>query len=459
MATLAEKQTDLNRLLIIGMGFVCLFLGWLISQTSVFISIGVVLGVAVFLVMLVNTRVGLFILIFSMLFSPELTVAGSAVIRVDDILLIMLLFVWLAKGAILENVGLIHKTPLNMYIAAYVGITFFSTMVAVLDGQAKFLSGFLFVLKYMEYYIIFFMVINQIKNLEDETLPRHLIMAIFLTAFAVSLYAMAHFGGGERISAPFEGERKEPNTLGGYMLIIASLAFGLIQSNISVKHRRYLLVLLGMVFVTILATLSRSTYAALVPTIFMFVLLSKYKNWLVLLLCLSMFAVPFVIPKDVAKRVMYTFTQEQKKHYRQVKVGGVRLDTSTSERVEQWQNVGRDIQNRPLFGYGTTGYSFVDGQYIKVLIDSGVFGLAAFLALMYQIFKHSLKIYREAEDPYMKGTAMGFLCAFVGLLTHALSSNTFIIIRIMMPFCLIMGVVFMIPEFEKFRKEKSLETA
>jgi hypothetical protein len=48
-------------------------------------------------------------------------------------------------------------------------------------------------------------------------------------------------------------------------------------------------------------------------------------------------------------------------------------------------------------------------------------------------------------DPIDRGLAMGFIAGTVGLLAHAIGSNTFTIIRIMEPFWLFAGIVVMLP--------------
>jgi hypothetical protein len=45
--------------------------------------------------------------------------------------------------------------------------------------------------------------------------------------------------------------------------------------------------------------------------------------------------------------------------------------------------------------------------------------------------------------------ALGFLAGTVGLLVHAIGSNTFIIVRIMEPFWFFAGIVVMLPLLER----------
>lgn len=507
MAILSKSMKSTDPLILAGIGIFCVLTSWLVAVAPFELSIGIALGIVSFLVVLVNLKLGLFLLIYSMLLSPEIDITGgggaggqeakkAVSIRLDDLLLLLICFVWLVKGAVFRNIAIIQRTPINKYIVAYIIVVLLSTIFGMIDGKVQLKSGFFFTMKYVEYYFIFFMTMNVIKTAGEEKYPNRLIKAMFITALIVAIYAIVQMGTKSRVSAPFEGEIGEPNTLGMYLLIIGSLVYGQIYHGINIvqRHRHWgFLLILSIPF---LATLSRASYLALLPIVFMFMFFSKYRIWLIFVMSFAVLVVPFTLPQikeelksafssEIKKmsrkatsnigssggarvekffddlfnqsfdRILFTFTQKQKKWRRQQRLLGVKVDSSTTARLESWQNVGTDFVDRPLFGTGTTGYGFVDGQYIKVLIESGVLGLATFLTLMFQIFRKSLSIYKRAQTPFYKGIAMGFLCSFAGMLTHALASNTFIIIRIMEPFCLVMGIVFMIPYIEGLNKEQS----
>ena len=90
----------------------------------------------------------------------------------------------------------------------------------------------------------------------------------------------------------------------------------------------------------------------------------------------------------------------------------------------------------------------MDAQYARVLAETGLVGLAAFLWLMWAVGRHALDVYATRGDPDERGLVLGFLAGFAGLLVHAFGSNTFIIVRIMEPFWLVTGIVMMIPALE-----------
>jgi len=155
---------------------------------------------------------------------------------------------------------------------------------------------------------------------------------------------------------------------------------------------------------------------------------------------------PFTAPKTLTKRVSQTFTQRADR--RQITVAGTRLDMSTSARLMQMQNVLRDFTQHPVLGFGVTGYKFVDAQYFKVLIETGLIGLFIFFLLLLSIFRLTYRVFKEASEPVEKGLSMGFIAGFIGLLAHAVGTNTFIIVRIMEPFWFVLAIVVMMPNLE-----------
>jgi O-antigen ligase len=107
-----------------------------------------------------------------------------------------------------------------------------------------------------------------------------------------------------------------------------------------------------------------------------------------------------------------------------------------------------DWPKKPIIGYGVTGYEFLDSQYPKVLIESGILGLSAFFYLLFSIFKLTIDHMKAVKTPFFKGLAVGFFAGYTGLLFHALGANTFIIVRIMEPFWFFAGIIAVLPTLD-----------
>ena len=113
-------------------------------------------GVVIFVVSFVSTEIALYILIFSMLLSPEFVVGTTAgatlgrgvTLRVDDFLLVIIGFSWVARMAINKELGLFLRTPLNKPIGYYIVICLVSTLLGSVFGRVDLKTGFFFVLKY-----------------------------------------------------------------------------------------------------------------------------------------------------------------------------------------------------------------------------------------------------------------------------------------------------------------------
>ena len=457
-----QQQSAIALGMFIFLFFVTTLFGILINKVDLFIAFGLVGGIIVFILSFVNVQFAIYILIFATLLSPEFgsrSTSGSGVtIRVDDIILIVICFAQLTKSAIYSQVGLFSWTPLNRYISIYMIVCVISTTTGVLFGRVNPLTGFFFVAKYFQYFVIYFMAIN---NLESKKEARGYLLSLLITAAIVSIVAMAQVPGGGRVSAPFEGEGGEPNTLGGYLLLISSLTGGLLLVPNAVTkftHRMMLYCLMFMMIVPILFTLSRATWLAAVPVAIAFWMLSNQKIILTAIAIAGLALSPFVIPEAVKERLFYTTEKQQNvwAQKQQESIGGMTFDTSSSARIKSWKHSLSAIPEHPIIGWGVTGWRFIDAQYFKVAVETGLLGLGTFLLLLGKILSNAWQSYKRCKDPLFRGVSLGFFVGAVAMIAHATMTNTFIIVRIMEPFCLIMAIVIGVPALEE-QEEKAKE--
>lgn len=429
------------------------------SLTQVVLPVFVIslfLGIVIFIISFLNTEAALYIFIFSMLLGPEFIasdIAGGGAglgrgvtLRLDDFLLAIIGFSWFARTAIHKELGLFLKTPLNLPILFYTLSYVFATGFGMITGRVSPLTGFFFVLKYIEYFIVYFMVVNY---LHSEKQAKRFVFCSLLTCFLVSLYGLFQIPLGERISAPFEGEVGEPNTFGGYLVFMIAIASGILL-NWKTENGMYkimLRVLIIFSFIALLFTLSRSSYLAFTAMFFALIIFSEKKWPMLAILAFALVLSPYALPKSVKERVFFTFMQPKERG--QIEVGGLRIDTSTSDRIRSWRNAMSDFIKKPVFGYGVTGYGFMDAQLPRILMETGIIGLLAFIYLLYSIFTMAYERLKTLSDTFNRGLVIGFLTGFVALFFHAIGTNTFIIVRIMEPFWLFTGIVIMLPVLEK----------
>lgn len=408
-------------------------------------------AVALFALSFLNIEFGLYVLVFSMLLSPEITVGQTGggslgrgvTLRLEDFLLVLIGFSWFAKTAVKKELGLFLKTPLNRPILCYVLACVISTGFGIMAGRVDPKTGLFYVLKYVEYFVVFFMMVNHVRSVEQI---KRFVFCLCLTCFIVAVIGILEIPGGERVSAPFEGETGEPNTFGGYLIFMAAIAGGLFAKAAKTRNRHLLLLLLAVIIPPFLYAKSRSSYLAVIPTLMVLGYFMEKRVIVIGLTVVAMVISPLFLPDTVKDRILFTFTQE--KESGQVAVGGVRLDTSTSARLNSWKEALSDWTRQPIIGHGVTGYKFVDAQFPKVLTETGIVGLMAFLYLLFAIGKTAVVNLRGLETPFFRGLTIGFIAGFAGLLVHAVGANTFIIVRIMEPFWFFAGIMTVLPALE-----------
>ncbi|MFC1499624.1 O-antigen ligase family protein [Candidatus Zixiibacteriota bacterium] len=447
MPTLVSSDRVVGIGLALFVGVLCVVSAQAIANTANITGLAITLGLLVLLICFIWPEVGIYILILSMLLGPEI-IAGNltggggtsergVTLRVDDFLLLIIAFAWLARGAVYQELGLFLSTPLNKPIMAYLLIALLSTVVGILFDRVDPVTGFFYVLKYVEYIFVYFAVVNFIH---DKAQARRLIWVLFITGILVAIYAGIQIPLGVRVSAPFEGESGEPNTLGGYLILLIALYAGLLVSSDSLRKGLRYAVGITILGIPLLFTLSRASYLGIFAAGVIIVMFSRQKIIAGFAAVTFILALVLFAPSSVTERIQYTFGG-QRARADQIAVGNVRLDTSTSARLISYQTIISDFPKQPILGYGVTGYGFIDGQYPRVLIEMGLLGLAAFFWLLYSLFRQGWAALRSATDNWEQGVCIGFLAGLTGLVMHALGSNTFMIVRIMEPFWLLAGIV------------------
>ncbi|MBC8548626.1 MAG: O-antigen ligase family protein [Candidatus Brocadiales bacterium] len=427
--------------------------GFGITKVSSSLALVFTLAISGAIICFVWPPISLYILIFSMLLSPEFGQRGTQgegfTIRLDDLILVLISFSWLAKSSLYKELGLFPKTPLNRGIAAYVLICLFSTVLGGLFGKIN-LAGFMFVLKYFEYFMVFFMAVNFIDTRKQAKL---FLILLLVTCAIVSIYALSQLPLGGRVSTPFEGKEGEPGTLGGYLILLMSVSIGVLLTSESKRVKILLTGLILISFVALMATQSRATWMGLPIMYLCFIVMSKKRLMLLAVLAVIVAIGPFIMPESYKERYGGTFKREE--GYKAT-VGGksLALDSSATERVQSWQGVLKDFKNHPIFGYGINGYWFIDGQYFRTLVELGMVGMSIFIFMLYQIGMFLLAAYRISSDNLSKGLTMGLLAGFLALLVHCFGSNTFIVVRIMEPFWFLMGIAVVLYNIDKKKSEE-----
>lgn len=413
---------------------------------NISIPIMLIASVALVIATFIDINIGLIAILLSMLLSPEMEMGATAgravVIRAEDILLLIVSFTWLAKMAV-KKVPLIKPSPLNVPIGIFVTILFISTLKGMFIGRVIPLKGFFYVLKLCEYYILYFIVLNQTTTVKQVKI---FLAVIIVVSLIVGIYCNTHLGSMDRMTAPFEGEG-EPNTLGGYLLFVMCVIAGIMFYY--TKRRLQFFLILAFLTPTFIFTLSRASYLGLIASAGVALFLTRDRRVLMAIIAgiIGVVLLLTIGPPQVKDRIVGAFDPEENQELKQV--GALKLGPSPAARVVSWKSVlTKKFPRHPFVGQGVTGAGFLDSQYFLTLAENGIVGLIVWIWLMVRVWRSAIYSYNNVETPLFKGVCAGYIVGFAGLLFHAIGSNTFIIIRIAEPFWFLTAIVVKLVDIE-----------
>ena len=449
--------------------FIVLLLGliisFLVTKTRFDIkTISLLFFFLIFIPTLLNPDIGLIVIIVSMLFSPEViigeTIRREISIRIEDIFLLVILLAWFMRITLTKDIASIFRIRLTPLFFSYIAVCVISTVLSVIfSGEINIKHSFFSTLKYLEYYFLFLMVRDNMRSLRQSKI----FVAIFLlTALMVAIHSNVFIEEQQRMGTTFFRTAPpvetrgggEAGTLGGYLVLMIAVAGGLLLYARSIPIRIFLVLLELLMFRSFLYSLSRGSYIAIIPTVMALIYFSPKGRPLLTFVVVSILISTVVfMPQMIKDRIATTVATHEDAE-------GIHVEWEESPqfRIESWKFVLFErFPKSPIFGHGV-GKFFIDSQLFSTLTEVGLAGLILFLWVLVTLFKMARDIFNMdlvKNDHFSHGLTLGFLGGFVGLLAHAISTNTFIIIRIMEPFWFIAAIVLSLPKLLMQEKEAS----
>ena len=360
-------------------------------------------------------------LLFSILIPPRveiLAIAGSS-FRLTDIFFIFLLFWCLINIRVIKNHLFSYKSILK--VITYILIcNFFSTCLSVGLGRLDFLTGVLYFLRPVQYLLLFplALVLSHGESIFIQRLLKTFTMLNFLIV-------LLQVNFGIQIGTDRFGFSRSSSLLGGpYELGIVSV-FLLIY-----WYEKSRVILFFMSAYMLLLSASRANAIAII-FILIYVLMSKNKRnklksernlkfmaistFIILVLAVSPFATELgILGNNFSNRFNNTQNElpilssidkglsveriQNSEDYIVAAFIGVpnltyqsdSVDLSTSRRAYIWALVINTVNQNSgwLFGLGSGFYSSaVDGNWIRIYGEAGLFGVILWVSLFRKIFK------------------------------------------------------------------------
>lgn len=425
--------------------FFSIFSGKLIAQTGSAAILIVLLAIIIFVITFLKRRFALVLIVLAILLSPQISIARidvqrQLVIRIEDLVIVISSFAWIASVATNKGLALFKYSPMNRPAVFYIVSFMISTLVAAMFWPSpyfKIIKASFYILKYIEFFLIFFVFYNVIETEKDV---KFFYTLFLITGVVAALYGISQIGRMTRIYAPFDSG--EANTFGGFLDMYLAFCFSFFLYGKETKSRLLYGFLWLLFFIPLLNTLSRSSYLSFIALyVYLIFRAKKGRGFLALLLIIGLFLAPIVFPQKVFNRVTYTFSGSPQPNNLEENIFVPTLDLSSQARLKSGEWAFNKWLHHPIFGYGISGIAFIDGQYIRTLAEGGLLTFAAFIWLLVSIWKSVRAVEKESTTDFMKKFSFAMELIFVVLVVHSITANSFIITRIQENLWMLLGLL------------------
>jgi putative inorganic carbon (HCO3(-)) transporter len=157
----------------------------------------------------------------------------------------------------------------------------------------------------------------------------------------------------------------------------------------------------GLSGACLMYSLSRGGYVAILAG-WLFLGLAK-KRWMLVALMIFIFTWTALVPNAVRERVTMTYDTGS-------------LDHSSETRITLWEDAMQVFDSNIVIGSGFSTYAYMHrignyedthNFYLKLLVETGILGLALFLWMLGKLFWVGLKFSRRAKDPFYASLGLG----------------------------------------------------
>ncbi|KEO83303.1 O-antigen ligase family protein [Tumebacillus flagellatus] len=301
---------------------------------------------------------------------------------------------------------------------------------------------------------LYFFVLNAL--LDDEDTIKDMINAMIIAAFVVACFGIYQkLSGVESPKSWVYSEQESsiklrvfstignPNALGGYMVLIAPIAISLcLHAKDWLKRSLYGIVSLMLMY-TMVMTYSRGAWIGFVAGMALYTLITRNK-WLAGIGIVGLIAAPFVAP-DVVHRLTLAFTPEY-------------LNKSSNKgRVEFWTRAFDIWKRYPVFGTGLgtagdsvatrhnmPGATWIDNQYMKLLAETGLAGLLAYVAMIVTPVINGAKAVfgMKQKGSYLYALNAGITAALFGMIVENVTAAIIEDLNVTTHFWVLIAILF-----------------
>ena len=337
----------------------------------------------------------------------------------------------------------LRYSAVNKYIYVYAGVYLFATFLSV-DLKGSLFGGLLTVC-----FILFSIVV--INAFESRIQVKALLFVMVCGGVIVSLYGFyqylfqSKFGGVWVDTEMFDGMFRvystfaNPNVLGEYFLIVIPISVACFFISKPILMKIFYAGTTAVMLACLVLTYSRGCYIGIAVAAAVYLVL--YDKRFIFLGVLALLLMPFFLPETMLNRILSIGNME---------------DSSTSYRVYIWMGTiamlkdywftgigpGESAYNvvYPIYGYNGISAPHSHNTFLQVMCDSGIIGIIAFAALIYQYYKALFIAFISEKDEESRFLILAGLASASGFFVQSMFDYTFYNYMVMLLFWALIGL-------------------
>ncbi|MBL7071868.1 MAG: O-antigen ligase family protein [Candidatus Omnitrophica bacterium] len=340
------------------------------------------------------------------------------------------ILLWLFKKMFIERSVRIKNTPLNWPLAVYL----LFVILSLINSQFLTTSVRGLIRKILEYIAIYFVIVETVKTDRDV---KRLVGTILVSCTLIGIDGVwQYFSGQDFIRAypiwsmsRMKASFKFPTGFGGWLITVLPLCISLAIFNTKEKRYKGWGIFLSVLLLSCLVlSLTRGAWLAFIPAIIFLV----WKRGdaakvilLLLLVALILLIGSMMLLGGGEKLALYTIRAPAVVHRIDLTKLAWRMFIERPY-VGHGINTFMSIYERYASAFDYSGISYAHNCYLQMAVETGVFGLLAFLWMIAALFTSSLKDINKRKDGLIKAAEIGLLGGLLAYLAHsALETNLY----------------------------------
>jgi len=398
------------------------------SSLTFAISVG---GILLFALLVKDLRLIVPIVLVSGPLAPKFPMSFGNLYLTTAILIIAYA-AWAWRGCLLRSSYVQVRSSTAKALVWMLVIMFLSTLQG-LPYLAENPAAILRLIQFFLYTSLFFIVLQMNFTKGQIKGALAVALAVGVVEALIGLWQWFSVPGPVMIWGTFDYRHTH---LGAHEMFIALIALGALLETRKVSLGLILSICVGFYLYAVVFSFTRTSYVALpVGLAVMFAMPFRAKRKWILLIAAAgaVLIIVKLVPAEIIERARTIMGN----------ITGERVGKSFGTRLSLWKEGFREFLNQPLLGLGPWGYGLADSYYVKILAESGILGLLAYIyVLVAMTYEQWLVAKSRISDSFVRGIAYGLLPATVAsIVIFGITAEIFAMHRFMSTFWIVFALL------------------